>query len=109
MVKHARKPRRLALGVALALVLSAAAPAIAEAPGWTGWWGSGVELFGEWWRAITGISPSRASAESEASPEIDPNGPPVGLTDPQDSLQFGEADDNTGGQTEASPEIDPDG
>lgn len=109
-VMRSKDLRRAAAGLALALAVAAAVPAAAEPPAWSGGW---IEAFagrlGGWWAAALGgetAGPPSASAASEASPNLDPDGvqqQPDGYSGSQ-GLAAEPTDEG-----DAAPNLDPDG
>lgn len=107
-MKRTKQLRRLVMGLTLALTLTAAGPAVAEPPSWSGAWvTSGLEQLGRWWTALWGAQPGSVRASSEVTPNLDPDGvaQPPGEPEPS-SLVEGE---ETGDENEVWPNLDPNG
>lgn len=108
VVTRTKQLRLLAIGLALALTLAAAGPAVAASPASTdGWLTSGIDHIARWWTTVWGMVPGTTRAASEVLPHLDPNGVAQPPEEPDGStLQNGE---ESGGGNEVWPRLDPDG
>lgn len=107
-MKRTKQLRLLVLGLALALTLAVAGPAVAEPPSWSsGWVTGGLEQLSRWWTAVWGTPAGTIRAASEVTPNIDPNGVAQPPGEPADPLLV--EDGEPGNENEVLPHIDPNG